>query len=321
MKSTVIDRRQLLKSTGVCCVASALGMLPFISACSKAVKNRPPQTEQSSSGLSRSDVCSNPTPCTAISQFTIVLHGLFLIERWPEGQQYQIRVVTPDCSNLPHISHRYMAGSWGMPLDSINDKKDYESGWSLGNGMTTDFNLPEMKHQVGKLDLTQRYLSLSLPYPKSIKALRVIPWNQVTANTTVADFPLVTALIYGDPRPDHPPLPVHPSSWDRGANFHIFAEPNCTMDCRQMIQHSGETLVATKRLLAAYDVKANSVDCPPQILPDTCPAGKGVPGVRCEEEKSLWELGVARPCADAVKNGLKMAVNMPTCASVILTGP
>jgi hypothetical protein len=325
MLPNIIDRRRFLRNASAMCAVSALGSVPFASVSGTTERD---SNQQRRPSPSRNQAGSCTTPCTISADFTIVLHGLFLIELWgpddthiPDDQK--VRIFTPDCSHLIH-SHVYSAGSWGMPFVAIQGYKDYYPKWNIpGAKMTTDKNLPEMAQQAGNVLRSGRYCSLYLPYPKSIRGLRSIQASAVSSTgTTSADFPLVTALTYGSDRPSGPPIPGAP--WDSSANFHIFAEPDCIMSCKQMIAHGNETLKAAKKMLAAYDVHlANTVDCDHHPLPpiplDECPPDKGAPGVRCEEEKSLWELPGAQPCPGFDKDKKQFAVHMPTCASIILT--
>src|SRR5579859_3065412 len=323
MKHVHFTRRYLLKGATAMYAASTLGSLSFVG-CNggkEVQREKPKQSEMCESKLVAT--CPNSNPCKVGTDFTIILHGLFFIELWrpqdPVPADQKVRIIAPDCSKLKHIKHVYKAGSWGKPFSDFPEDYYAPKNFNPNNGMPADKNLPEQA-QAGSANKSYMYFSLSLPYPKSIRALRVIPETQVShPGTTAADFPLVTALTYGPDRPPFKILPIPDTSWDPSKNFHIFAEPECIMNCDQMIMHGNETQKAAKDCLPAYGVGPKTqpkCDPPPDPIKfDSCPPCLGAPGVSCEEEKSLWEMAGAKPGPNFTKFK-PYAVHMPTCASL-----
>jgi len=326
-----INRRELLKSASTICAASALGSLPFagckhsekIESKTESQNAKPAATCQSTVGAA----CPSSNSCQVSSDFTIVLHGLFFIELWrPFDSQYavdeKVRIIAPDCSKLKHVQHVYKAGSWGKRFADIK-QRNYEPHWTepSNNPMTTDRNLPEVPG-ASTIQDAYGYFSLALPYPKSIRALRVIDGTLISKGRRVsAGFPLVTALTYGADRPSNRLIDVPDGCWDAETNFHIFAEPDCLMNCDQMNTHGIETQAAAKDCFPSYPVPATIINCdqpPDPVGFDSCPPCLGAPGVHCEEEISLWEMKGAPHCPNFEK--IKpFAVHMPTCASLIVS--
>ena len=284
----------------------------------------------------KEDQTRKAASCNPGSNFNVVLHGLFFIELWndhdagghPIGAPDQrIRIVAPDCSVLD-IPHIYRAGSWSTArFRGFSRSKDYFSGWvpSPNENHKPAIALPSMQHFAGTLDYSQRYFSLYLPYPIAITPLRALDPTMVHHSGSISDapFPLVVALTYEmGQRPTQPLMPNLGASWDANSNFHIFSEPECEMSCLDMVKHGNDTLMQAKKMFphpGDYDVSLVSpIDCTqsvPPIKPDPCPAA---PGVLSAEESSLAELF---PCQHGDERKFRPAVHMPTCASVILTGP
>lgn len=320
---TQLSRRSLIKNGAKALAFSTLTGAPF------------------SMLLGKKKNATSQQNCLSANNFNVVLHGLFFIEVWndvrknPDGSttsipsDQKIRIVAPDCSQLS-VPHVYRAGSWSkknfVKIDNTHTK-DYLSGWPLSNAKPT-IQLPAMPGFAGKLKYSLEYFSLYLPYPLTITPLRVLPSASVNHSSTIsnANFPLVVALTYDLGQVPSNPFMGLNSVWDPNSNFHIFAEPLCQMACLDMVKHSDETLQAAQNMFPnATDFSvapASPVVCsqPTQPIPtDPCPAASNVTQ---EEENSLWELS---PCNNSrVKTPSKKGlfhpnVNMPTCASIILT--
>jgi len=325
--TTDLTRRTILKNAMSMLACSALGATVSSLGCRD--KNIAPPNKVAPS--------KDAAPCPAATNFNVVLHGLFLIELWddkdgaghPIPPDQRIRIVAPDCSVL-NIPHAYHAGSWSTKkFRGFARAKDYFSQWSLPQATKPSASLPTMAHFAGTLDYSKEYFSLYLPYPKAITPLRVIDKTKIrhSGSITDADFPLVVALTYDvGQTPPQPLMAVPNGSWDPNSNFHIFAEPECEVDCVDITTHGNDTLMQTKKLFrnpADYDVQmTDMIDCS-QPLPgsalDQCPSALGALNVTTDEEQAYFEIFPCPPVR--AKKRLIPPLHMATCASVVLTGP
>jgi hypothetical protein len=275
-----LTRREVVKNLGKLGAVSAVAMSPL------------------------SSLAFAPPPCRP---FSIVLHGLFLLDVFSVDENY-IRISTPNVAG-----HCYLAGPWSPHIADYTNVCGYhdEPLWdSHIQTLPSTGGMPILLPKAGDPDHGKAYLSFAVPYPTTIRALRSFDASEVDYPgdyIKASKFPLVLALEY-DYLPTSFP-PIKGTSLDRNRNYHVFAESPVDMECSDAIQHG---MYAIRKL---WEMLPN----PPSSIPLPKDKNKrkkeidasGWPCNNRAEEGGLSELPY-------LKDNPFKSVHLPLCANFIV---
>jgi hypothetical protein len=232
--------------------------------------------------------------------FSIVLHGLFLLDVFSGDENY-IRISTPNVAG-----HCYLAGPWSAKIGDYTPVKGFhDQRWdSHIQILPPTGGMPILATHVGDPNHDNAYLSFLVPYPTAIHPFRCFDESEVDyprCCIAASKFPLVLALEY-DYLPNLPP--IRGTTLDRKSNYHVFAESPKDMGCPEAIQHGIDAIGKVWAMLPN----------PPSSIP--LPKDKN----KCKKpiNDSVW------PCNNMMEErGLSElisfeSVHLPLCANFIV---
>ena len=306
-----VTRRKMLMGAAGLCAASTMGGISI--GCKELAHKA-----GSAPRKNQAQAAPAPTPCPpGANPFSIILHGLFLVELWDSKipNEQRVRVISPKCAGMT-IPHEHVAGSWkNLNFSSISQVS--APGWQTTRTTRPSIKgLPTLAGWAGKVLNSKSHHSLYLPWPDLITPLRNV--NPATVNYSglgsVSSFPLALALRYQCAPKDL--APIDGTDWSKDFNFHIFCEPKCAVPCEQLQAHAQDTLRCIAESFGsnppAFTLMPKTWDCTPQPT-DPPPTGSHIDQ---REEGSLSEIQLCRPASGIVQ---ATSVHLPMCSSLILT--
>jgi len=305
-----ITRRKILTGAAGLCATAAIDAMSggLISQTHKATN---------SSQRIKVKAAPTPTPCPGATPFSIILHGLFLVELWDSNtpNEQRVRVISPKCPGMK-IPHEHVAGSWkNQKFTGISGFS--APGWATEREEMPDITgLPTLAGWAGRVLNSRIHHSLYLPWPDLIIPLRNVDPTTVSHSGlgTPSHFPLTLALTYqcGAPKDI---VPINQTDWSKDFNYHIFCEPKCGVGCDQLPSHADDTLRCISESFGPngpqFTLKPKKWDCKP-VPKDKPPSASHIIS---DEENALSEIECPPPAGQV---GI-LSVHLPMCASLILT--
>ena len=188
------------------------------------------------SALAASSLASMAWAAPPCRPFSIVLHGLFLLDVFSD----YIQISTPQVNG-----HTYVAGPFSRKLSDYTPVAGFhDQRWFSRVDYPPNPDKIEMPvlQNVGNPIHTKAFLSFIVPFPDNIHSFRSFAASEVNYPTnfiTAKKFPLVVALEYIFP-PRLPP--IENTSFDLSRNYHVFAESASPMNCPDAIKHGKEAI-------------------------------------------------------------------------------
>ncbi|HEY7405716.1 MAG TPA: hypothetical protein VIB39_19480 [Candidatus Angelobacter sp.] len=255
------------------------------------------------SALAMSPLARVASATPACHPFSIVLHGLFLLDVFAD----YIQISTPQV-----CGHTYFAGPFSKKITDYTPVTGFhDQRWDSRIYDPPDpGDMPVLLPKVGDPIHKNAFLSFLVPFPDKIHSFRTFDESEVDYPKDyirAKKFPLVLALEYTY-LPNLPP--IENTSLDRNKNYHVFAESPSDMDCPTAIKHGTEAIKKLWQMLphqpGSIPLPKNPNKCAKDPDPDA-----GSPCLTKYEEYGLSELLLEERTPG-------LSVHLPLCANFIV---